>query len=496
MHELTVIINFPGGIISPGNLYNILAAATKANIKYVRFGLRQQLYLDTLSYNLEVFTNGLDELGIDYEIDQSEYPNIVSSYPAEEIFIRNSWLTEGVYKDILDDIDFSPKLKVNICDNNQSFTPMLTGNINWIASAKAEHYWHLVIRFPKTNVVYEWDQLCYTNNIARLTKNIEQLITGHHDDFIDNKNANGDKLFAQIEKKEYILKQTDHQASFGSFDLPYYEGLNRYDNKYWLGIYRRDELFKVTFLKKLCLLCTETKLGQICCTSWKSIIIKGIEEKDKVRWNGLLEEFNINMRHAANELNFQIEDNCPQSLELKNFLVKHLSMDDIRTFGICFGIKTRKKSEIFSSILIRKRYLINLGRLKLLPVYDILRAKDFNPNERTDEIFSSGNPRSILPEQLRRVIIKYYRFRQELLVETKAKQPIYNEKITAIELGDMYQCERCFTIYNEDTGEPESNIQPNTKFEALASTYCCPVCESSKFHFRKINPSGIAYTSS
>jgi rubredoxin len=493
MEEITVIINFPGGIISPGDLYNILAAASRANIKYVRFGLRQQLFLDTVNYNLEVFSHSLDELMINYEINESQYPNIVSSYPAEEIFIRNSWLTEGVYKDILDDFDFKPRLKVNICDNNQSFSPMLTGNINWIASSSADHYSHLIIRFPKTNVVYEWDQLCYTNNIAKLSKNIEQLIMEHRQEFIENENASAAALFELIDKREYILKPAEDKASFGSFNLPYYEGLNRYNNKYWLGIYRRDELFKVSFLQRLCRLCTETKLGQICCTSWKSIIIKGIEEKDKSLWNNLLEEFNINMRHAANELNFQIEDNCPQSLELKNYLVKHLSMDDMRTFGLCIGIKTRKKSEIFSSILIRKRYLIDLAGIRLLPVYDLLRAKDFNPNERTEEVFSTGNPRAILPEQLRRVIFKFYAFKRDERVDRTAIQQVKKEKSNSIALGNLYQCQRCFTIYNEDIGEAESSIPAHTRFEELAPSYCCAVCDSNKEQFIKIHPSTIGY---
>ena len=140
-------------------------------------------------------------------------------------------------------------------------------------------------------------------------------------------------------------------------------------------------------------------------------MIKGIEEQDKEKFNHLLEEFQINMRHAANELNFQVEDNSAEGLELKNFLVKQLSIDDIRTFGICIGIKTRKKSEIFSSILVRKRYLIDFLGLRLFKVYDILCAKDFNPNERTEEVFSSNNPKFVLAEQLRRSVLKYYQFK-------------------------------------------------------------------------------------
>ena len=118
----TISINFRGGIISPGDLYNILLAASKVKVMYVRFGLRQQLLIDMEPYSVDDFTVELDTLQIAYEINSGNYPNICSSYPAEEVFIRNTWLSEGVYKDIFDSIDYSPKLKVNICDSNQSFS--------------------------------------------------------------------------------------------------------------------------------------------------------------------------------------------------------------------------------------------------------------------------------------------------------------------------------------------------------------------------------------
>ena len=488
----TIIINFPGGIISPGELHNILVAAAKARITYVRFGLRQQLLVDTTTYNIELFTKALDTLRVDYQTGSNRFPNIISSYPAEEIFIQKTWLTEGVYKDILDDIDYKPSLKVNICDSDQSFTPMLTGNINWIASSQHEHYWHLIVRFPKTNVTYEWNQLCYTNHIARATKALEDLIKAHPAEFIDNETASGEALFNLLDQEDFILKNAEQRASLSSFNLPYYEGLNRYsNNKYWLGIYRRDELFSIPFLKKICQLCLDTKLGQLCCTSWKTIIIKGIGEADKNLWNALLEEFEVNMRHAANELNFQVEDNCIEGLELKNFLVKHLSIDDTRTFGICFGIKTRKKSEIFSSILIRKRHLIQFFGLKLLPVYDILCAKDFNPNERTGEIFSSGNPVFILPEQVRRAVFKFYKYRLSTLHPGSKNRVALPEETLKKDNEFLYQCNNCFTVYNERIGEIEQGIQPNTEFKDLPESYRCALCEETKDNFTKISQSDL-----
>jgi len=487
----TVIINFPGGIISPGNLYNILVAASKARIQYVRFGLRQQLLLDTTTYNIDIFTGELDKLQISYEVDTNNFPNIISSYPAEEIFIHKTWLTEGVYKDILDDIDFKPSVKVNICDSDQSFTPMLTGNINWIASPQSEHYWHLIVRFPKTNVIYEWNQLCYTNHIAQVTKSLENIIQTNPSQFIDNELAKGEDLFALLDQENLILIPAKSNVSLSSFNLPYYEGLNRYNNKYWLGIYRRDELFSIAFLKKLCQLCLDTKLGQLCCTSWKTIIVKGINEKDRNLWNALLEESEINMRHAANELNFQVEDNCSEGLALKNFLVKHLGHDDTRTFGICFGIKTRKKSEVFSSILIQKRHLIHFLGIKLLPVYDILCAKDFNPNERTGEIFSRSNPSFLLPEQLRRSIFKFYKYRLNTIKNGSQKQVFQAEESIKKDGDFLYQCTNCLTVYNERIGEVENKIAPGTAFINLPDDYCCALCEGGKENFVKIDQSAL-----
>ena len=43
-------------------------------------------------------------------------------------------------------------------------------------------------------------------------------------------------------------------------------------------------------------------------------------------------------------------------------------------------------------------------------MYDILCAKDFNPNERTGAVFSKGNMKFLLPEQLRRAILSFYAY--------------------------------------------------------------------------------------
>ncbi len=409
----TIKVNFKGGIISPATLYNILIAISKFDVLYVRFGLRQQLLFDVAIEELMDLTAELEMLGIVYEINNDEHPNIMSSYPAEEVFIIDTWLKEDIYKKIFEAIDYAPRLKINISDTNQSFTPLLTGNINWVASPAEQHYWHLFIRFPKTNVVYEWKDVIHTGDISKMSQHIEELIFQTADKFYDNENALGDELYELVNKTSYNKKLAEAPLELPAFRIPYYEGVNRYNEKYWLGIYRRDELFRIKFLKEVCLLCMDTKLEQLCSTPWKSVIIKGIAEKNRKEWNYLLDKYQINVRHAANELNFQVEDNNLEALQLKQHLVKYLNEDDTRTFGVCIGIKMRRKSEVFCSILVRRRPLIKIGKVGLFNVYDILCARDFNPNERTGFAYSTTNPKFLLAEQLRRAVLSFYNYRNE-----------------------------------------------------------------------------------
>src|SRR5919199_1930609 len=114
----TIKVNFKGGIIPPADLYNILVAAGKSGLLYVRFGLRQQLLFDVGIEKLDNLTAELEKLEVRFELGNDEYPNIVSSYPAEEIFIKNTWLTENIYKEIFQSFSYKPHLKINISDSN------------------------------------------------------------------------------------------------------------------------------------------------------------------------------------------------------------------------------------------------------------------------------------------------------------------------------------------------------------------------------------------
>jgi len=172
-------------------------------------------------------------------------------------------------------------------------------------------------------------------------------------------------------------------------------------------------------------------------------------------------------------------------------LVKFLNDDDTRTFGVCIGIKTKMKSEVFSSILVRRKPLIRIGKGGLFHVYDIICAKDFNPNERTGYAFSKGNPRFSLAEQLRRAVLSFYKYHsgkeEEILIPRVKKVTLATEKEKEI----AYQCKNCKTVYDEKYGDPENGIDPCTLFQELPVSYCCSVCDATKDNFVAVKKEAI-----
>jgi rubredoxin len=473
--EHIVKINLPGGFISAGDLYEILVIAENAGAVNIRFGNRQQLYFNIHPDRLEDMELDMLKAGINYETDADIYPNIISSYIADTIFNHHEgWLREGVYKDIIDRFDHQPRLKVNLVDNHQTFVPFFSGNINFIAS-NINNYWFIYIRFPKTGKLYCCPSLVYSEDIPVVAKAAQEIMLQNKELFYDKGDINEGAFYKMFLKKVNVaLQPVTETLRLPDFYLPYYEGFNKYNNKYWLGIYRRNELFSLDFLKDACLLCLKTRIGQIYTSPWKSILIKGIEQADRNQWGLILSKHQLNVRHAANELNWQIEDICSEGLALKQQLVREFEEADLRTYQLCFAIKTQPKTGLQGSIIIRK---------DKEGLYDILHNRDFNPNSKDEVVYLH----QIKPQKLSKHLIalcnEFYNVQSNAVLLTADAVP--DEANPNNEKKNVYQCTNCLTRYNKLYGDPANDIAKNIEFETLAD-YICPVCEAPKSEFELI----------
>jgi rubredoxin len=464
-------INVPGGIASPGYLKELLQIMRTSQVRYLRLAARQQLLFTVHYEEMRAFEKQMKALHVAYQVNSERFPNIISSYCGEEVFRTGQWLGANEYHSILESFDFQPLLKVNISDSNQSFTPFFTGNLNFISSPEP-HFWYLYIRPKQGNALVKWRDLIYTNDIGRIARTVESFI--HDQNSIDEEN-----LYNLVKAKiSYIAQPAVEDLELPSFSLPYYEGFNRYESRTWLGLYRRDELFSIEFLLDLSTLCLKSRIGEICLTPWKSLIIKGIEDPFRQEWSNILGKHNINVRHAANELAWQTEDQTDEGTRLKKDLIRYIEKNDTRTFGLCFGIQTRPKSEVFGSILIRRRPLLRIGQLALFSVYDLYYTENFNPNNRKHILFEKGLFKIHLAGQVVRLCRKFNNRRW--MADSFDSTPAIEENKPVFPTPKLHQCPDCLTVYHEKYGDVMQHIKPGTPFLNLPPDYCCATCGTSR----------------
>lgn len=48
-----------------------------------------------------------------------------------------------------------------------------------------------------------------------------------------------------------------------------------------------------------------------------------------------------------------------------------------------------------------------------------------------------------------------------------------------------YVCTVCSYVYDEELGDPDSGIEPGTKWEDVPEDYLCPLCGVGKEYFEK-----------
>ena len=470
-----VAVNLPGGIVPAGDLLAMLAAAEAAGVEQVQLGHRQQLLLAVAPARRRALLAALAAADLQGEAEPDTHPNIVSSYVGEEVFYNASWVREGVYKDILELFDFRPRLKINLVDSRQTFVPFFTGHLNFIAS-DTSNYWHLFVRFPRSAGRYAWPQLVYTEDLPALSAAIERVLLADPARFADEPAAAGPRLHAAVSAGRPLGQSpVAVPLVLPAFTLPYYEGFNSVGPQLWLGIYRRDERFTVAFLQDLARMGLQTRGGQLCTTPWKSLIIKNINQADRTRYEVVLCRHRINVRHAANELNWQVEDNCPAGLALKHELVRHLNEEDVRTHQLCFAIKTQPQTGLFGSVVVRRQP----GRAG--EQYEILHTRDFNPNSRDFVLFRQQVQRDRLGWYLVELCYQYYAQASQAPAPDEAPAPAEARPVApAAALG---RCRHCLTVYDAVYGDAAQHIAPGTPWAAIAATYCCPTCEAPAADF-------------
>ena len=459
-----------GGVTSPGELKDIIGMLEANGMQKIYFGSRQDLLFQLHSDKQSKVRNSAT-FNTDIISDRS-FQNIVTSYVSADIFEMTHWLKGSTYLYILEGFDFLPKLKINITDPKQRLVPLFNGNLNFIAS-ESEDYWHLNVKLPLWTEASHYPVLIYTWDIVKIAKKIEEIFKDIQDI---------DELFFVLNKNlDTNNKTIEKKLETPYLTFPYYEGMNRMGlDQYWLGLYWRNNQYDLSFLKELCSFCLDNRIGKICITPWKSLIIKGIVKECRPDLERLLGRWGINIRHSQLEMNWHLPVNDNDALELKNYLVRSFDQKDISTYGLTFGISNDVgKRSHFASIVIEKNKAPSLIKdFEIRPTFNVIHFENFDPNSGKYINYAQDVDQIELPILLMELSKKYF---NEI-----GRLPLLNDEIEKIQESmteTLHQCSSCLTVYDKKYGDEKAGIAPGTDFEDLPESYSCAVCESAKTNF-------------
>ena len=471
MKVLTRLI-IKGGVLSPGELKSICQMTEDIGLEAISFGSRQDILFPE-----EISEEQLKPFK-DFNIvrpDDRKKQNIVSSYVSSNIMPSTAWLTSDKYLYILEQFRKTPTLKVNITDPKQRLVPLFTGHLNFIAS-EHEDYWYLYVRLPQWQDATVYPALIYSWDMAKVAQAIENLLVEEPETI--------EMVFELVNDAEEAHNITiDKSLELPFHPFPYYEGMNRIGNdKYWLGLYWRNNRYSLNFLKAMCDLCLTCEIGKISITPWKSFIVKDIPVSTKLQWEKLLGEYGINVRHSMLELNWHLPVGDEDALKLKKYLVTNFDQNDISTYGLTFGITNYIKSTYyFTSIVIEKNPSPSgLKEYKIRDTYNLLYAKNFDPNEQEYIVHVQDIDMVELPTLLMELSRLYF----EQLGSEKEENTEPETVPETIE-HKVYQCSDCLTIYDPNYGDPTQEIAAKTAFEDLPDSFVCTLCDAPKDVFQK-----------
>lgn len=461
-----------GGIISPGELLRIIELARSLGQNALHFGSRQDILLSCPEPNAAASTR-FGDIVLE-PIKSSLYSNIVCSYVSADIFGKTPWLTSSSYLYILEQFNYRPKLEVNITDPRQRLTPLFSGHLNFIASVR-EDYWYLYVRLPswKENVVFP--ALIHSWELAEVAEALNELP--------DLETI--DEVVQVVNKgRDLKLRNIEEDLVIPFYPFPYYEGMNRLDAAhYWLGLYWRNNGYDLNFLEATCRLCLEHRIGKICVTTWKSLIINGIPTEKRIEWEKLLGRFGINARHSSLELNWHLPVADDDALKLKTYLVRAFDQRDISTYGLTFGVSSPYSRPFTSIIIDSERPAGVIDGYAVRPTYNVRYARNFDPNTREYIEYARQVDKSELVELMVELSRLYFEQLNDRSTEVVGASP---EKKPADSTLSVLQCKNCQTIYDPALGDPENGIAPNTAVSSLPIDYSCWTCGSSLAEFEEV----------
>ncbi len=463
----TIRVLAKGGVIAPGDLQRVCQVAGALGCDHIGLSSRQEILLRVPAGRTAMARDELVKTGLPFETEPGGKANIVTSYGAMGIYPATPWLLAGTYLDILEGFAYQPRLKINLTDPQQPLVPRFSGELNFIASTHSL-CWHLYVQLPAPVPNGQWwPVLVGSEDIPGLCYAIEQAY------FNEGVTDPGGLVRAVARQLPGLTGRPDGGSPrVPRLPFPAYEGFHEANGGYWLGVYRRDYAYPLAFVDGLCELALRGKIGKVCLTPWKTLLVKDIRREHRPHWEKLLGVHHVGVHHAANELNWQLPDLDGQALALKKRVVRDLEAAECNTAGLSFAVGS-PALPVATSVVIDPEP----GGAA---TFTVRHTADFTRSNARWRVFARQVTADALAGKLRELCVHYHRSAAAEAAESGPPTP----DPKPVPAGPpRYQCAHCLTVYDPRLGDPAAGVPAGSAFAHLPDDYGCSLCEAPKADF-------------
>jgi rubredoxin len=119
-----------------------------------------------------------------------------------------------------------------------------------------------------------------------------------------------------------------------------------------------------------------------------------------------------------------------------------------------------------------------LESIKIRDTFNVLYAKNFDPNTKEYIVHAQDVDKQELPSILIELSKKYFEELGNSVLEINTTSVKKEPKEQ-----DIHQCKECLTLYNSEYGDVTQGVEKGVLFKDLPADYHCSLCESLKSNF-------------
>lgn len=414
-------IGVRGGMIAVADLRKLVEWCLTNGVRQIMPGMRQDiLLLDATARQ----TESLRTIGFE-PIPEGSF-NVMSALPATGIQPSIPWVTNAVYRRILETMRIYSSLRIQIHDPAQTLLTGLSSDLLFAASRDVD-VWNIYVYDEATRQLRIVNTTCSTVQVPTIAAALEKSRMPFAE------------VFPYLQEG-FGLKRVPSTHPFRPLTAPLIEGMHVYPDGHWLGVTARDGIFSPDTIQRVIGVARQAGTGYLFVTPYHSLLLKNLPEASL----GLAST--LPLRHAEQELFWQ---STAEAIGLRQKVSQALLQRQLPLKVPAAALTIGDHVEA----------PLRLIRVRRMPLRINLEIAEQSESGYEFKVRQSGSLRSMLPAIA--------------FAEGTWRRPGPRSIVT---VENNLICPDCETAYISEYGDPAVGILPGTLLDDLPEDYCCSVC--------------------